>query len=86
MLNSYLSNRKRYIEVESQNTDYLKIKCGGPQSSIMGTLLFLISVNDLSLSSRSLEKVMFADDKNLFFSQKDIKYLFGTVNFELNMV
>ena len=83
---SYLSNRKQYIEVESQKTDYLTIKCGVPQGSILGPLLFLIYVNDLSSSSRILEPIMFADDTNLFFSHKDIKELFRTVNFELEKI
>ena len=63
---SYLTNRKQYIEIENQKTDCLNIKCGVPQRSILGPLLFLIYVNDLSYSSGLLEPIMFADDTNLF--------------------
>ena len=83
---SYLTSRKQYIEIEGQKTDCLNIKCGVPQGSILGPLLFLIYVNDLSYSSGLLEPIMFADDTNLFFSHKDIKELFRIVNIELDKI
>ena len=58
------------------------ITCGVPQRSILGPLLFLIFVNDLKKST-SLDPIMFADDTNLFYSHKNIKSLFETVNKEL---
>ena len=83
---SYLTNRKQYIEIENQKTDCLNIKCGVPQRSILGPLLFLIYVNDLSYSSGLLEPIMFAHNINLFFSNKDIKELFRIVNVELDKI
>ena len=55
---------------------------GVPQGSILGPLLFLIFVNELKQST-SLDPIMFADDTNLFYSHKNIKTLFKTVNNEL---
>ena len=49
----------------------------------MGSLLFLIYINDIYKSSDILNFILFADDPNLFFSHKDIKHLFNTVNIEL---
>ena len=46
-------------------------------------LLFLIYANDLNRGSGILDPIMFADDTNLFYSHKDIKTLFHTVNREL---
>ena len=46
-------------------------------------LLFLVYVNDLSNSSRSLDSIKLADDTNLFFNHKDIKHLLAVVNKEL---
>ena len=59
------------------------IRCGVPQGSILGPLLFLLYVNNLYLASNILEPIMFADDTNLFYSHKNIKTLFNTVNLEL---
>ena len=74
---SYLSNRKQYIEIgENSKTDPKYVTCDAPQGSLLGPLLFLVYVNDLPNASRSLDPIMFADDTNLFFNHKDIKHLF----------
>ena len=81
---SYLSNRKQYIEIgENSKTDLKYVTCGVPQGSILGPLRFLVYVKDLPHASRLLNPIMFADDTNLFFNHKDIKHLFTVVNNEL---
>ena len=77
---SYLSNRKQYIEIgENSKTDLKYVTCGVPQGSILGPLLFLVYVNDLPNASRLLGPIMFTNDTNLFFNHKDIKHLFTVV-------
>ena len=48
---SYLSNRKRYVDFKSIKSNTLDIKTGVPQGSILGRLLFIIFIKDLSKSS-----------------------------------
>ena len=79
---SYLFNRKQYITTDQGDTGMGTIKCGVPQGSILGPLLFLIFVNDFTQST-SLDPIMFADDTNLFYSNKNIDTLFKVVNKEL---
>ena len=50
---------------------------------ILGTLLFLVYVNDLPNRSRLLDPTIFANDTNRFFNHKDIKDHFKVVNNEL---
>ena len=84
---SYLSNRKQYIQINDKgNTELGSVKCGVPQGSILGPLLFLLYVNDLKNASDLLDPIMFADDTNLFCTHRDIKYLFSTVNNELEKI
>ena len=83
---SYLTNRKQFIKCRNQNTDLEVLRCGVPQSSIPGPLLFLIFVNDLKNSTKLLDTIMFADDTNFFYTNKNIKVLFETVNKGLHYV
>ena len=63
---SYLSDRKQYIEFQNDNKkerkNSLTIKCGVPQESVLGPLLFIAYVNDLYRASNILKPIVFADD------------------------
>ena len=64
---SYISNRQQYISYNNnKHSNILKIKCGVPQGSILGPLLFLLYINDMQNASRIFQPIMFADDTNLF--------------------
>ena len=81
---SYLNGRKQYIKItESADTLKKDIKCGVPQASILGPLLFLLYVNDLPNSSNVLFPIMFENDTNFFFEHSNINTLFKTFNDEL---
>ena len=49
------------------------VKCGVLQGSILGPLLFLVFVNDLSNSTKVLDPVPFADETKLFCSDDKIR-------------
>ena len=83
-LKSYLRERKQCISYSDVGkTSMCSIICGILQGSVLRTLLFLIYVNDLHRASSILKPVTFADDTNLFLSNKDLKKLFNDMNAEL---
>ena len=44
---SYLEDRQQIVQIWDTHSDSCSIKCGVPQGSILGPLLFLIYVNDM---------------------------------------
>ena len=66
LIKSYLTNRKQYTEVVGEKSDTLSIQFGVPQGSILGPLLFLLYMNDITNSSKLGSFVTFADDTNIF--------------------
>ena len=43
------------------------------EGSILGPLIFLVFVNDLKNPFKLIDPIMFADDTNLFYTNKNIK-------------
>ena len=62
------------------------VKCGVPQGSVLGPLLFLIYINDIAESSELISFHLFADDTALFFSHKQLSVLQETLNTELHKI
>ena len=65
LLCDFLRNRKQRVLLNGQVSDWSDVRAGVPQGSILGPLLFLIYINDLSEGLSSNAK-LFADDTSLF--------------------
>jgi len=83
---SYLHDRKQYVSIDGHDSIKYPIKCGVPQGSVLGPLLFIIYTNDLPVNFRYSKSILFADDTNIFKSSKNLSELFNQVNSDLQMV
>ncbi len=79
---NYLQNRKQFLEVYNAKSTLETLSCGVPQGSILGPILFLIYVNDISFST-NLRVLSFADDTRVSLSLNNIPVLYQNMNSEL---
>lgn len=68
LISSYLSNRQQLVSYRGMNSELLPLNTGVPQGSILGPLLFLIYINDLSCASNIFKTFTYADDSTLIYS------------------
>ena len=68
---SYLSERIFLVNIKNKLSDFGEISCGVPQGSILGPLLFLISVNDMP-QAETLTLLLYADGSCILYQHKDV--------------
>ena len=76
---SYLYNRKQFVSLGSFKSDML-------QGSVLGPILFLLYVNDFQKSANILDFHLFADDSNIFLTDKNFSRLELTINEQIKYV
>ena len=79
---SYLADRSQCVEVNNVRSSFRSISCGVPQGSILGPLLFLVYINDMS-ASVGCRLALYADDSALIFSHSDPTIIAGRLSEEL---
>ena len=62
------------------------VGCGVAQGSVLGTILFLIYINDLPRCSVDLQFVIYADDTTVFFSSDNLDNTVNVINVDLGRV
>ncbi len=65
LFQNYLTERKPYVDFDNTKSDMLDINTGVPQGSILGPLLFIIYINDMSKVCDLFAFIVYADDTTL---------------------
>lgn len=78
-MKSYLDNRKQKVRIGLEYSEYKNINTGVPQGTILGSLLFIIYVNDLLISMPE-NIVSYADDTAILSIGNDWKNVETTMN------
>ena len=85
LLTDFLRNRKQRVVLNGQSSSWASMNAGVPQGSILGPLLFLICINDLSDIVQSNPK-LFVDDTSLFSTVKDPERTANNLNNDLKEI
>ena len=83
---SYLNNRNQFVSINGYKSSRKIIKCGVPQGSVLGPLLFLLYINDFSSSVKHSTVHHFADDTNLMCINRSLKQLNQHINYDLKKI
>ena len=75
-----MSNRKQYVYLQGTDSKTESVTCGVPQGSILGPLLFIIYVNDISEVSNKIFLILFADDTTILMEGNNIHNGIASLN------
>jgi hypothetical protein len=70
-IRSYLADRQQRVIINGAKSEWGSIKAGVPQGSVLGPLLFLIFINDITYVIRHCKIRLFADDTCLYIEVDD---------------
>ena len=85
LFRNYLTNRQQRVTIKGESSNWGTIKAGVPQGSILGPLLFLIFINDITEGISSNIR-LFADDTTLFVTVDDHEQASATLNCDLELL
>ena len=71
----YFTDRKQSCTLSGENSSFKTVKCGIPQGSCLGPLLFLTYINDRPSVLKRATPSMFADDTSMWVASCSVPEL-----------
>lgn len=69
-IKSYLSKRCQKVQVKSKQSSNVAVQYGIPQGSVLGPVLFILYINNITTALPNLQMTIYADDISLIFKRK----------------
>jgi hypothetical protein len=84
-LDDYVSDRKQKVVVNNECSNPNTVKAGVPQGSVLGPLLFLLYINDITDNLGNLAR-LFADDTSLSYFGRNYDIMKSDINNDLPVI
>ena len=78
-IRDYITERRQIVFANNEFSSVGNVKAGVPQGSVLGPLLFLLYINDITDNLENIAR-LFADDTSLSYSGSD----FATLEIQIN--
>ena len=83
---SYLVIYQQFVKIHKSKSNTETVTCGVPQGSILGPLLFILYINNLSNVSDVLFPILFADDISVYIEAENESSVISILNKELEKI
>ena len=83
---NYVSSRYQQTSANGKASNLRRLECGIPQGSVLGPLLFLIYINDITKNLSHVHTKLYADDTVLYCSQDSFQQAVTGLQNDLSIV
>jgi Reverse transcriptase (RNA-dependent DNA polymerase) len=86
LFKSYFTNREQFVEIDSTRSPKTTIKCGVPQGSILGPILFILYINDVFKLGLVGSIQLYADDAKIVYGCLSLNELKSKIEHDLRLI
>ena len=83
---SFICDRVQYTSIDLKESSTKIVSHAVPQGSVLGSLLFIIFINNFNKSVKNSKVDHYADDTNLLLTEKSLKKINKQINQDLALI